>query len=112
MDVSPNQLGPAPDRVDRLVPRGLDDPGASELGYAGGTPLIQRGCEGVLGRLLGYFEVTHHPNQRRDDTAPIGAIECRHRLAGIRVHPQMVNNSWMGVDSGIRRSTQSGRRTA
>jgi hypothetical protein len=77
---------PAPNAVDGLVPRGLDDPGARELRHAGGPPLINGGCKRFLRRVFGDLEIADQPDQRGDDPAPVGAIDCVDRRRGVRGH--------------------------
>ena len=96
----------AADAVDGLVSGRLDDPGARELGNAGGRPLIDRGRERLLGRLFGHVEVADQPDQRGDDPAPVGAIDHLHGGIGVRGHAGILcNSSRRRVDPGPRRST-------
>ena len=101
-----------PDAVDGLVPGGLDDPGARELGHAGRPPLVHGGRKGLLRRLFGQVEVAHQPDQGGDDPAPIGAIDCFNGRGGIRRHTSIVNilSPELSI-SDARRSTYRWRHT-
>ena len=91
---------PVPDAVDGLVPGGLDDPGARELGDAGGPPLVHGGRKGFLRRLFGQVEIADQADQGGDDPAPIGAIDCFNGGGGIRWTYLIVNISSAGCRSG------------
>ena len=72
--------------IERLVPRGLDDPRPRELRHAARAPLLDRRRERLLRRLLRQIEVAGQPDQRRDDAAPVLAIEIAD--GGIDAHDQ------------------------
>lgn len=68
------QLDPPADRIDRLVPRDLRQPGARLVGRTLGGPARERGAEGVLDGFLGELEVTvGHPDRGREDACTLGA---------------------------------------
>jgi hypothetical protein len=55
-----------------------------ELRDAGGSPPVHRDHKGFLRRLFGHVEVVEEPNQRGDDTAPIGATDRVNSCIGVR----------------------------
>ncbi len=61
--------GLPPQAVDRLELPGRDQPGSRVIRDAGLWPLLQRGTEGVLKRLLRDIEVPQDANQRRKNPA-------------------------------------------
>ena len=74
----------APNAVDGLVSGRLDDPRTWIIGNAGGRPLIDGRGERLLRRLLGDVEIADEPDERRDDPAPIRAIDGVHGRVGRR----------------------------
>ena len=60
--------------VDRLVPRRGDQPRARVPRHAAGRPLLERGGERFLQRLLGDVEVTEEADQGREGPGPLLAI--------------------------------------
>ena len=59
-------------------------------GTPAGPPMIDRGRKGFLRRLFGQVEVADEPDQRRDDTAPIGAVEVVDGGGGVGGHVRRV----------------------
>jgi hypothetical protein len=57
----------APDQVDREVFRGPHQPGARPLRHAFGGPLLERGDQGVLRKLLSRADVADDASQPRDE---------------------------------------------
>jgi hypothetical protein len=96
---------PAPDTVNCLMSRRLDDPRAREVRYAVGPPLTDGGRKCFLCSLFGEIEVADEANQRRDDPAPVGAIDRIDRRGGVRWHGRSYEFFWPDVDPGRRRST-------
>ena len=62
-------------RVDRLEAAGRDEPGARIGGHAVARPLLERGGEGVVQRLLGEVEVAEQADQGGEDAARVGAVD-------------------------------------
>jgi len=82
----------AADVVDGFIPGCLDDPSAWELRHPGGTPPVDGDCKGFLRRLFGEVEIAHQPDERRDDSAPVGAIDRINCRVGIHEAPPMIEN--------------------
>jgi hypothetical protein len=80
---------PAPDTVNGFMPSGLNDPGTWGIRDARARPLVNSSCKRLLHRLFGHVEVTHKPNQGRDDSSPIGAINGINSCICFRKHTQV-----------------------
>src|SRR5260370_40301477 len=65
----------AADSVYRLVPGGLDDPGARVLRHPRGRPLADGSRTLLLRGLFSQAEISHHPSEGSADSAPFRAIE-------------------------------------
>ena len=80
------------DAVDRLEAAGRHEPGPRIGGHAVARPLLERGAEGVVQRLLGEVEVAEQADQRGEDAARLGAVDGVRRRA--RVCGLIVARRW------------------
>jgi hypothetical protein len=62
--------------IDRLEAPRRDEPRARVRGHARLRPLLQRCRDGVVQRLLGEVEITEEADERREDAARLGPVDC------------------------------------
>src|SRR5437879_143956 len=84
------KMGLAADAVDGFVACGLNDPGARRIWYAC-RPLLHRRRKGFLRRFFGQVKVTRELDERRDDPAPIGAIDFVNSIVEIQGHAEILD---------------------
>src|SRR5882762_9511063 len=77
------RVGPRapPDRVDGLETSRGHEPRSGIGRHAVARPLLERGPERVVQRLLGAIEVAEQADQRGQDAARLGAVDRVHELA-------------------------------
>ena len=80
------ETGPPPQPIERLMPGGLDQPGAREFGDPGNGPLFDGGRKGFLRNLFGQVEVTQVADERGHYPAPFGPVD-RIQRGGAAAHP-------------------------
>src|SRR5713101_2199426 len=90
----------AADSVYRLVPGGLDDPGARVLRHPRGRPLADGSRKCLLRGLFSQVEIAHQPDEGSDDSAPIGAIDRVNSRVYIHEAHMMIENVYWSCRSG------------
>src|SRR4029453_7403759 len=78
------ESGAAAHGVDSLEAPGGNEPGSWIGGRAVARPLLDRGREGVMQRLLGEVKAPEQADEGGQDAARLGPVDRSHRLAGVR----------------------------
>ena len=89
------------DPVDRLVPRGGDQPARRIRRRAGHRPLLDRDRERLLERLLGHVEIAQEADQRGQDSPvlrPKDLLDAHGRLMATLPH-QAAGCDWMDLSA-------------
>ena len=94
----------AAEAVDGAKASGGDEPGDGVRRHALRGPLLRRGDEGVVQRVLGEIEAAEQPHQRREHAAALVSGRARQRRRPWR---RSVNQALVGAPAAARRRTLS-----
>src|SRR2546425_2941639 len=97
--------------VDGLEAAGRDEPRPRVGGYAVTRPALHGSREGVLQRLLGHVEVAQQADQRREDAARVGAVDCVHQLTHPRLVGRVLAHGYCWLNTMIGRTSTLPRRS-